>query len=124
MITKINNAGPDIIDAHGWQIQRGYVYRCDIGDVTLENEDGDVQIGYHGNDVPPCGADYLMQEPASGSDLLVISCESDQADIDRLPGVTLTPVKLEPGDRFHDGTWQVFVLDVDSDGETTLAGKC
>jgi hypothetical protein len=123
-LKRIENSGPESIKAFGWTIQKGYVYRVidkdEPGWVCSKTNSG---IGYHGNDNPPCGADYLYGSD-DGSELLVISCESDPEEIDTLEIFWLQPVNLSPGDHFHDGTWEVYVLDVDSDGETTIAGKC
>lgn len=124
-MTRNTNAGPDTVAAFGWQIQRGYLYRVIVGaDATqaFEQADGStVGLGYHGGDVPPCGADYLF---ADDDELLVISCECDPAAIDCLGGVTLEPIVLEPGDHMSDGTWEFRVLEVKKDGETVIAGKC
>ena len=122
---KITPAGPETASAFGWTIQRGYVYRVIVGPeapTDFEQADGStVGLGYHGCDVPPCGADYLYGDE---DELLVISCECDPAEIDCVEGVTLESVVLEPGDHMHDGTWQFRVLEVKSDGETVIAGKC
>ena len=132
MTTKINNAGPDTIQTHGWQIQRGYVYRVVAADESawectkeIPLEDGsihfeDIRFGYFGSDVPPCGADYLYDEDG---DYLVISCEADPADIDTVEGFTLERAELQEGEHYSDGTWQFRVLEVSSDGEVILAGK-
>lgn len=131
---QINNCGPDTIDAHGWQIQRGYVYRVTAADESawdcseeIECEGGYTHVeerrfGYNGNDVPPCGADYLCASE-DGEEFLVISSESDPEVIDTVDGFTLERFDFEPGDDRHDGTWEFRVLDVKSDGETILAGK-
>ena len=128
MEIEIRNQGPEEAIAFGWRIQKGYVYQLDAADESAwECSAGEglfregKRFGYHGSDVPPCGADYLY---ADGSELLVISDESDSADIDTVKGFTLTPIVLEAGDHRHDGTWEFRVLAVKSDGETTLAGKC
>jgi len=121
---KTMNCGPDQIEAFGWQIQRGYVYRVTIAaGARVEDEaTGEVlDLGYHGGDVPPCGAEYLY---AGEGELLVISCEDDAAAIPCLPGVTLEPVPLETGEHRHDGSWQFRVLEVKRDGETVTAGRC
>lgn len=127
---KIENCGPASKDAFGWTIQKGYVYRVfadndDVWDCSIEHDGAIIearQFGYHGNDIPPCGADYLYAEE-DGSELLVISCESDPTDIDTVDGFYLERVDLEPGDHKHDGAWQFYVLEVNTDdGETILAG--
>jgi hypothetical protein len=134
MTTKINNASPETIEAFGWQIQRGYVYKvvpCDefAWDCSIEHETDEGQIvedrrfGYHGNNIPPCGADYLFQGDGPDADLLVIASESDPADIDTVDGFSLELVRLDKGEHYHDGTWGFFVLSVASDGETIIAGR-
>lgn len=121
----IVSAGPEEVGAFGWQIQRGYVYRVIYGDdapETLVSLDGsESALGYHGDDVPPCGAAYLYGDD---DELLVISCEDDPQKIAAFDGVTLERVTLEPGDYKHDGTWGFRVLGVARDGETVLAGRC
>lgn len=120
---KINDAGCETTEVYGWQIQRGYVYRVDTSEAAQEYESGGetTGLGYHGNDVPPCGADYLY---ADNDELLVISREGDPSKIDCIDGVTLERVTLEAGDHRHDGTWEFRVLEVKRDGETILAGNC
>lgn len=130
----INNCGPDTIDAHGWQIQRGYVYRVTAADDSVWDCSEEIEcgggythveakrFGYHGNDVPPCGADYLYGSD-DGEELLVISSESDPELIDTVDGFSLEKVELEAGEDRDDGTWEFRVLEVKSDGETILAGK-
>jgi hypothetical protein len=123
--TKITPAGPETATAFGWTIQRGYLYRVIVGpDATTAFEQADgstVGLGYHGNDVPPCGADYLY---GNEDETLVISSKYDPAAIDCVNGVTLEPVVLEPGGYMSDGTWEFRVLEVKSDNETVIAGKC
>ena len=125
--TRIENSGPETVEAFGWQIQRGYVFRVvaaddSAWDCSAEYEcEEEQRFGYHGNDLPPCGADYLYQ---GDGELLVIASESNPSEIDTVEGFTLEPVRLEEGDRYHDGTWGFCVLDVASDGETIIAGKC
>jgi hypothetical protein len=136
MDKKITNRGAEHVDAFRWTILRGYVFQLTAEDETAwdcsvetELEDGYVhteegRFGYHGADVPPCGADYLYCSP-DGREFLVISCESDPADIDVVDGFTLAPVSLAEGDSRDDGQWRFVVLEVDPhDLETTLAGKC
>jgi hypothetical protein len=125
MTTKIQDSGPDSVNAFHWTLQSGWVYRVKIVAEkcrSFEDDRGEhVAIGYHGNDVPPCGAEYLYGDD---EELLVISCEDDPAAIDCLEGVTLERVDLGEGERSHDGTWQFYVLEVKSDGETVIAGRC
>ena len=125
MNSTIKSAGPEEVAAFGWTIQRGYVYRVNVGKdspTAFEQADGSsVGLGYHGNDVPPCGASYLYGDDG---ELLVISSEDDPANVPSLDGITLERVTLEAGDYRHDGTWQFRVLAVASDGETVIAGKC
>lgn len=132
MATEIKNCGPDTVDAHGWQIQRGYVYQVNAADESAWDCDvvdaaGEVielcRFGYHGHDVPPCGADYLYSGD-DGEELLVISSESDPKLIDTVDGFTLERVDLDEDDTRHDGTWNFKVLSVACDGETILAGYC
>ncbi len=124
-IKKIEDAGPETIEAHGWQIQRGYVYRVEAEDDDAwkcEGADGQpARFGYFGNDYPPCGADYLYADPECG--LLVISEKSDPADIDTVDGFTLRAVLLDQGAWYFDGTFNFVVLSIGSDREHIIAGK-
>lgn len=127
MTNSTNNSfGPDEVDAFGWTIQRGYVYRVVYGPdaprcVDAHDGGGTIDLGFHGNDAPPCGAEYLYGDE---NETLVISSHDDPAGIPAVDGVTLEPVRLEPGDHRHDGTWEFRVLEVNSDGETVIAGRC
>ena len=122
---KIVSAGPEEASVFGWQIQRGYVYRVvygdDAPDMLVTADGGEAALGYHGDDVPPCGAAYLYGDE---DELLVISCEDDPQKIAAFDGITLERMTLEPGDYKHDGTWEFRVLGVASDGETVIAGRC
>lgn len=120
------SVGPEEISAFGWTIQRGYLYRVIYGPdapTVIMSLDGDreLALGYHGNDVPPCGASYLYGDD---DELLVISSEDDPERIPAFDGVTLERVTMEAGDHRHDGTWEFRVLGVEKDGETVIAGKC
>ena len=133
--TSITDAGPDTAVAFGFQLQRGYVYQVTADDHTrdcsvLMGTDSDGRehwepraYGYHGNDVPPCGAHYLYGSD-DGDTLYVISDESDPADIPTVDGFTLSPFRLDEGDKSHDGTWGFLVLSAEKDGLTTIAGRC
>ena len=118
--------GPEEAAAFGWTFQRGYVYRVVIGpeaSTSIMPPDGSetLSLGYHGADIPPCGAEYLYGDD---EELLVISSEEDPLDIPAFDGVTLERVTLSPGDDRHDGTWEFRVLEVRSDGLTVIAGRC
>lgn len=123
--TTENSFGPEETTAFGWTIQRGYVYRVVYGPdapASIESIDGEaLALGYHGCDVPPCGAAYLYGDD---DELLVISCDDDPTKIPAFDGISLERVTLDAGDHRHDGTWEFRVLEVASDGETILAGKC
>lgn len=123
--TTENSFSPETVRAFGWTIQRGYIYRVIAGPdapKSIETIDGETAaLGYHGCDVPPCGADYLYGDD---DELLVISSEDDPTQIPAFDGITLEPMTLEPGDHRHDGTWEFLVLAVARDGETVIAGKC
>ena len=132
MATVIKNVGPDTVNAHGWHIQRGYVFLVEAEseeswDCSILSPDDEVienrRYGYHGGDVPPCGADYLYAAD-DGSELLVIASESDPEQIDTVDGFRLLRVDLEEGEYRSDGNWEFRVLSVSLDGETILAGSC
>jgi len=121
---KIENTGADTVQAHGWQVLRGYVFRvvAESDDAwKCEAADGEpARYGYHGLDYPPCGADYLLGD---GDDLLVISCERDPDAIDTVDGFTLQPHRLDEGTWYSEDDWRFVVLSVKSDGEHVIAGK-
>lgn len=122
--TSENCFEPEEVAAFGWRIQRGYIYRVTTGPdapVSVEGIDGELRsLGYHGDDIPPCGASYLYGDD---DELLVISSEDDPSRIPAYDGVTLERVAMEPGDHRHDGTWEFRVLEVGRDGQTVIAGR-
>ncbi len=108
-------------------LQRGYVYLCTPADedaVTgVEREDGEpICVGFHGNDMPPCGgAEFLCDWSNDG--YLVISEHDYIGDLVAVDGWKLAPyLDGETGQTEDDGTWRVVFVKAFGEHEYLVAG--
>lgn len=103
----------------GWLFTVTATENDPTGQYLYEDMDGQtVQVGFHGNDVPPCRADYVGDAGEDG--WLVLHDEPVPPAC--IAGWTATPAPLQPGERRHDGCFGFMVIARQADGQVVLLG--
>ncbi|MFH5805611.1 hypothetical protein [Alienimonas sp. DA493] len=82
----------------------------------------ETRYGFHGNDCPPCDAEWLSDDAGSDGYLVVAD---DEDDVNPAEGWNVEQVKAEDleDERWTDEGYTAVVVTVDPDGECVIARK-